>query len=355
MAWRQDQMERGSERMQKLCHLPIQLVLLGLESKLGCWSGTDFLWLSCAICMQSENSSGSCFRQSEQSSIKHPMLPGEQAIRQVWLAQCVSETRPLWRPGLGTEAPKGHQVSRMLWQGPELAAHAKAQQCLGSAKADWPKDTSLNTVMWNSWSGLRQSDFSLWEQPCLVMRLGWGQLLATHGFALQLPPGFIFGGDTAVTDRTCTQGCCSAELGGARKPLDYSASLSARTQRKSTVTMREELVLVSTPWHAHPVCVCACVGAPTRSPAIFLKKPACLQHGFWSCMAEKAPVYFHSPGAQPREVASDTECDHRVFSCPLTPILLFAWISCFIFIHVRGQVYPLTACSCSSGPISTSG
>lgn len=44
--------------------------------------------------------------------------------------------------------------------------------------------------------------------------------------------------------------------------LLYSASLSARTQRKSTMTTSEGLVLVSTPWHAHPVCLSACVGAP---------------------------------------------------------------------------------------------
>lgn len=60
------------------------------------------------------------------------------------------------------EASKGHQDGQQdAVTGPELATHTKACQCLGNYKADWPKDTGLNTVMWNSWSGLRQAVFSL--------------------------------------------------------------------------------------------------------------------------------------------------------------------------------------------------
>lgn len=332
------------------------LVPLGLESKLrkGCWSGADFLCLSCAICMQSENSSGSCFTQSEQSCISHPMLPGEWVNRQVWHSMSLQPV--LFRGlGLAQRLPKGtRMIRRRLWQGPELATHAKACQCLGTAKADRPKDTGLNTVMWNSWSGPRQSVFLPWEQPCLVMSWAGHRVgLTSHDFALQLPPGFIFGGDTAMTDRTgnTKQLLCRVRRGQETLDiyLNYLAFLSARTQRKSTVTTSKGLVLFSTLWGAYLVCTCACVGAPPRNPAVLLKKTACLQHGSWraerhQCTA-KGGCFRHRPWSQGFLMSS---CS-TIAAC-MNFLLYFHWN-----FHIRGQVYPLAACSCSSGPISTSG
>lgn len=169
MSWRQDQVERGSERMQELCHLPIQLVLLGLESKLGkgCWSGTDFLCLSCAICVRSENSSG--FTQSEQFCISHPMLPGERAKWQV----CHSVSlQPVLFEGLGLaqRLPKGTRSAGCCdrgqsWQPMQKPTSVKDTK---SAKADWLKilvwilSCGIAGLAWNRVFSVSESNPAWW-------------------------------------------------------------------------------------------------------------------------------------------------------------------------------------------------
>lgn len=135
--------------------------------------------------------------------------------------------------------------------------------------------------------------------------------------------------------------------------LHYSASLSARTQRKSTATRCEGLVLFSIPCHTLPVCICACVGASPRSSAVFLKKTWILVlHGWkgtnvlsFTGSTAKGGCFRHRPQSQGFLMSS---CS-TIAVC-INFLLYFYWN-----FHVNGQAYPLTACSCSTGPNSTSG
>lgn len=60
--------------------------------------------------MQNANSSSGFFARAVHSCIGHPVLTGG-AGRRPGLGQHACVASALWRPGLGTEAPKGHRAS----------------------------------------------------------------------------------------------------------------------------------------------------------------------------------------------------------------------------------------------------
>lgn len=198
--------EGESERTQQLSCLPTQPLTPGVKSKVG-KGCMRFCWVFGAPQVPS-----AWKMQTAQAASLHSLpalatlcCPGLWAGEQVWDSVPVQSV-PFRDLGLAWRLPKRAPGQWTAVTGARAGDPGKNLQMSGGCLSRLPRDSDLSTVMWSSWSGLRGRVINLWEQPWLAVRLGWAWLFATHGFALQLHPGFLSGGDTVMPGRTGSSG-----------------------------------------------------------------------------------------------------------------------------------------------------